>query len=64
MLIYIPETLYRNAKNKNKVEKILNAVPDTSLRISGLKTLDKAIGEIHALGEDRIAEFISQNSFR
>jgi hypothetical protein len=64
MLIYIPEALYRNAKNKNKVGKILNAVPDTSLRISGLKTLDKAIGEIHALGEDRIAEFISQNSFR
>lgn len=59
MLKYIPDDLYKDLENKKKVSEILGTVPDTSMRFSGMKILDDAIVEIRAIGEDKIAEFIS-----
>ena len=59
MMRYIPEDLYMDKSNVNNISKILNSVPDTCLHTSGIKTLEDAIEEIKALGEDKIAEFLS-----
>lgn len=59
MMRYIPEDLYMDKSNINNVSKILSSVPDTSLYTSGIKTLEDAIEEIKALGENKIAEFLS-----
>ncbi len=59
MLKYIPDALYKDIKNKKKVGKILGAVPDTCMRFPGTKTLEDAIPEIRALGEDAIADFLA-----
>ena len=59
MLKYIPDDLYKDAKNKKKVSEILHSVPETSLRFPGIKTLEDAIAEIQAIGEDEVADFLS-----
>lgn len=56
---YIPDDLYLDKRNIKKVSEILNSVPDSCLRFSDMKTLEDAIEEIKALGEDKIADFIS-----
>lgn len=58
MLKYIPDELYGDTKNRKKVSKILDSVPDTCIRFPGLKTLEDAIAEINAIGEDKVADFL------
>ena len=58
MLRYVPEELFIDLKNKEKVKKILNDIPDTSLRIAGMKTIDDAIRKIKELGETKVANFL------
>ena len=43
MIRYIPDELFVDLKNKEKVKKILNDIPDTSLRIPGIKTIEDGI---------------------
>ncbi len=59
MLKYIPDDLYKDLENKKKVSKILKATPDTDMRFPGMRTIDDAIAEIRALGEDKVADFVS-----
>lgn len=58
MMRYIPDELFIDLKNKEKVKKILNDIPDTSLRIPGMKTIDDAIREIKEMGETKVANFL------
>ena len=55
---YIPDELFVDLKNKEKVKKILNDIPDTSLRIPGIKTIEDGIREIKELGETKVANFL------
>lgn len=56
---YIPDDLYLDKENIKKVSEILDFVPDSCLHFSSMKTLEDAIEEIKALGEGKIAEFLS-----
>lgn len=58
MLKYIPDGLYLDKENKEKVLAILDFIPETSLRIPGVKTLEDVIDEIEQLGEYKIAEYL------
>ena len=58
MLPYIPDSLYKNIDNKEKVEEILRSVPDTCMRFPGEKTPEEAVEEIRELGETRIADSV------
>lgn len=60
MMKYIPDDLYVDKKNIEKVSKILNSVLDTDLRFPGMKTKEDAAEEIRALGENKVAEFIAK----
>lgn len=55
---YIPDDLYINKENKEKVSKLLKSVPDTDLRFPGVKTMEDAAEEIRTLGENEIANFL------
>lgn len=46
MIRYIPDELFVDLKNKEKVKKILNDIPDTSLRIPGIKTIEDGIRKL------------------
>lgn len=59
MMKYIPDDLFVNGKNKKSVIEILGSVPETSMRFPDTKTLEDAIDEIRALGEDKVADFLS-----
>ena len=59
MICYMPDRLFKDIKNKAKAEKILADIPDTSIRMSGIKTFDDAIKEIKELGETEVAKFLS-----
>ena len=58
MIRYIPDNLYKDINNKEKVSEILDSVPDTDVRMKGIKTIDNAIKEIRNLGENKIADFL------
>lgn len=58
MIRYIPDNLYKDINNKEKVSEILDSVPDTDVRMKGIKTIDNAIKEIRDLGENKIADFL------
>lgn len=58
MIRYIPDNLYKDINNKEKVSEILDSVPDTNVRMKGIKTIDNAIKEIRDLGENKIADFL------
>lgn len=58
MIRYIPDNLYKDINNKEKVSEILDSVPDTDVRMKGIKTIDNAIKEIGDLGENKIADFL------
>lgn len=58
MIRYIPDNLYKDINNKEKVSEILESVPDTDVRMKGIKTIDNAIKEIRDLGENKIADFL------
>jgi hypothetical protein len=58
MIRYIPDNLYKDINNKEKVSEILDSVPDTDVRMKGIKTIDNAIKEIRDLGENEIADFL------
>ncbi len=54
----IPDSLYNDLNNKGKVEKILESVEETCLRMPGLKSVEDARKEIRELGEPKVAEAI------
>lgn len=58
MIRYIPDNLYKDINNKEKVSEILDSVPDTDVRMKGIKTINNAIKEIRDLGENKIADFL------
>lgn len=58
MMIYIPDSLYRDMNNKKAVSEILKSVPDTSLHFPGMKTRADAVKEIREIGENEIADLI------
>ena len=58
MIRYIPDNLYKDINNKEKVSEILDSVPDIDVRMKGIKTIDNAIKEIRDLGENKIADFL------
>lgn len=58
MMCYIPDKLFKDEKNREKVKKILDDIPETSLRIPGMKTIDDGIREIKELGETDVARFL------
>lgn len=58
MIRYISDNLYKDINNKEKVSEILDSVPDTDVRMKGIKTIDNTIKEIRDLGENKIADFL------
>lgn len=58
MMRYIPDELFIDVKNREKVNKILHDIPDTCLRMPGVKTIDDAIREIKEMGENKVANFL------
>lgn len=58
MRAYIPESELKNAENIHRIVDILEEVPDTDLRWSGMVTLDDAVQKIRELGEDIIADLL------
>lgn len=58
MKAYIPDEVVRNKDNIEKIEAILEKVPDTSIRFKGAYTLDDAVRDLRELGEPEIADLI------
>lgn len=56
--IVLSEDLFLHKENEEKVSAILDSVPDTDIRIDGIKTLEEAIEEIKQLGENKIVEYL------
>lgn len=55
---YIPDELFIDMRNRQKVFEILASVPDTCMRLPGMKTLEDAAEEIRGIGEVKIADFL------
>lgn len=58
MMIYIPEPLYADTKNMDKVSGILDMVEDTSVVWEHKFTLSDAADEIEELGEKKVADWV------
>lgn len=58
MQIYIPEPALNNVNNMQKIQDILNNVPDTDLHFPDSMTLDEAVKQIRELGENKVADLI------
>jgi len=59
MIRYIPDGALKNKYNKKKIEDILKRVPDTDVHAPGDETIEDAIAEIKALGEEEVANLIA-----
>lgn len=60
MEAYIPNEALKDSGNEEKIRTILEKVPDGDIWIKGGYTLNDALNEIRALGEDEIADLISR----
>ena len=58
MNVYLPDSLFNDPNNREKVEKILGPVLETCLRIPGVKSIEDARKEIRELGEPKVADAI------
>ena len=58
MIAYLPDVLFNDTNNRAKVEKILESVEETCLRIPGVKSIEDARKEIRELGEPKVADAI------
>ena len=56
---FIIESSCKDIENKEKVRDILLSVPDTDLYFPETKTMEDAITEIREIGEDKIADLLS-----
>ena len=58
MVFLLTDRMFKDINNRQRVEEILDEVPNTDMIFPGKKTLEDAIKEIIELGETELPKYI------